>query len=170
MRIFSGVVAAALITAAGAVCAGEGAVRYASPQAAFEQGLGAYKAGYYEIAIPALEEAAAKGAELNKFFAVVPIGSRVDQDLSQDLALALVARGTVYASRRGQFHYPNPLGHRKLAVLLGHEGVLCGKSLLQIVRARQVCPGGSDLRRISVHGTPEIPGLTDVMVVRRNVK
>jgi uncharacterized protein len=69
MRIFSGVLAAVLIAAAGAVCAGEGAVKYASPQVAFEQGLGAYKAGYYEIAIPALEEAAAKGAELNKFFA-----------------------------------------------------------------------------------------------------
>src|SRR5215471_10002700 len=69
MRIFSGVLTAVLIAAAGAVCAGDGSVRYASPQAAFEQGLGAYKAGYYEIAIPALEEAAAKGAELNKFFA-----------------------------------------------------------------------------------------------------
>jgi hypothetical protein len=41
---------------------------YASAQVAFELGLGAYKAGYYEIAIPALEEAAANGAELNKFF------------------------------------------------------------------------------------------------------
>src|SRR5262245_41958312 len=75
MRIFSGLLTAALIAAAGAACAGEGAVRagdavsYASAQAAFEQGLGAYKAGYYEIAIPALEEAAARGAELNKFFA-----------------------------------------------------------------------------------------------------
>src|SRR5262245_13566794 len=68
MRTFSGVVMAALIAAAGAVCAGE-PVRYASPQAAFEQGLGAYKASYYEIAIPALEEAAANGAELNRFFA-----------------------------------------------------------------------------------------------------
>ena len=75
MRIFSGLLTAALIAAGGAACAGEGAVRagegvrYASPQAAFEQGLGAYKAGYYEIAIPALKEAAARGAELNKFFA-----------------------------------------------------------------------------------------------------
>src|SRR5215831_8310220 len=69
MRIFSGVLAAMLIAAAGAVCAGDGPVKYASPQLAFEQGLGAYKAGYYEIAIPAFEEAAGKGAELNKFFA-----------------------------------------------------------------------------------------------------
>src|SRR5215813_9578418 len=69
MRKFSGVLAALLMAAAGAVCAGEGPVRYASPQVAFEQGLGAYKSGYYEIAIPALEEAAAKGAQLNKFFA-----------------------------------------------------------------------------------------------------
>ena len=67
MRIFSSVLVAALIAAAGTASAG--GVKYASPQAAFEQGLGAYKSGYYEIAIPALEEAAAKGAELNKFFA-----------------------------------------------------------------------------------------------------
>jgi TPR repeat protein len=46
-----------------------GGVKYASPEAAFEQGLGAYKAGYYEIAVPALEEAAANGSELNRFFA-----------------------------------------------------------------------------------------------------
>jgi len=56
-----------VIAAASAAFAG--GVKYASPQAAFEQGLGAYKSGYYEIAIPALEEAAAKGVELNKFFA-----------------------------------------------------------------------------------------------------
>ena len=69
MRIFSGVLVAALIAAAGTAFAGAGGVKYASPQAAFEQGLGAYKSGYYEIAIPALDEAATKGAELNKFFA-----------------------------------------------------------------------------------------------------
>jgi TPR repeat protein len=68
MRISSGALAAALIVAAGAALAG-GGVKYASPQAAFEQGLGAYKSGYYEIAIPALDEAATKGAELNRFFA-----------------------------------------------------------------------------------------------------
>src|SRR5262245_9148882 len=68
MRIFSGIVAALVIAAAGSAYAA-GGVKYASPQAAFEQGLGAYKAGYYEIAIPALEEAAAKGPELNRFFA-----------------------------------------------------------------------------------------------------
>jgi TPR repeat protein len=68
MRTFSGALAAALILASGAALAGS-SVKYASPQAAFEQGLGAYKSGYYEIAIPALEEAASKGAELNKFFA-----------------------------------------------------------------------------------------------------
>ena len=72
MRIISGVLVAALIAAAGAASAGEDAVRYASPQAAFEQGLGAYKAGYYEIAIPAFEEAARKGAELNKLSRASP--------------------------------------------------------------------------------------------------
>jgi TPR repeat protein len=69
MRTFSGALAALVI---GAVVAGASArdlIKYASPQAAFEQGLGAYKSGYYEIAIPALEEAAANGTESNKFFA-----------------------------------------------------------------------------------------------------
>ena len=70
MRIFSGAVAALAIAAAGAAWAGEGVkYKYASPQAAFEQGLGAYKSGYYEIAIPALEEATKAGPELNRFFA-----------------------------------------------------------------------------------------------------
>jgi TPR repeat protein len=67
MRTYSAALAAALIAIAGTAWAG--GVRYASPQAAFEQGLGAYKSGYYEIAIPALEEAASKGPELNRFFA-----------------------------------------------------------------------------------------------------
>src|SRR6185436_12963520 len=69
MRISSGVVAALAIAAAGVAWAGGDGVKYASPQAAFEQGLGAYKSGYYEIAIPALEEAAKSGPELNRFFA-----------------------------------------------------------------------------------------------------
>ena len=68
MRTFSGVLAA-LVVAAAAGAAWAGGVKYASPQAAFEQGLGAYKSGYYEIAVPALEEAAAKGPEINRFFA-----------------------------------------------------------------------------------------------------
>ena len=70
MRTFSGVLLAALMIGAAATgMAAAGGVKYTSPQAAFEQGLGAYKSGYYEIAIPALEEAAAKGAGLNQFFA-----------------------------------------------------------------------------------------------------
>jgi TPR repeat protein len=67
MRIFSRALAAFVIAAAGAAYAG--GVKYASPQAAFDQGIGAYKSGYYEIAIPALEEAAAKGHELDRFVA-----------------------------------------------------------------------------------------------------
>lgn len=46
-----------------------GEPRYASPAAAFDQGLGAYKTGYYEIAIPALLEAAERGGERERFFA-----------------------------------------------------------------------------------------------------
>ena len=69
MRTFSAAFAAlAMAAVTTAAMAGQG-VKYASPQAAFEQGIGAYKAGYYEIAIPALEEAAAKGPESSRFFA-----------------------------------------------------------------------------------------------------
>lgn len=50
-----------------AAAAGES--RYASAQVAFDQGLGAYKAGYYEIAIPALLEAAERGGDRERFFA-----------------------------------------------------------------------------------------------------
>jgi len=69
MRIFSGVVAAVVVAVAAGGALAAGKVRYASPEAAFDQGIGAYKSGYYEIAIPALEEAAQNGAELNRFFA-----------------------------------------------------------------------------------------------------
>jgi hypothetical protein len=69
MRIFSGAVLAALVIVAATGTLAASGVKYTSPQAAFEQGLGAYKSGYYEIAIPALEEAAAKGVGLNQFFA-----------------------------------------------------------------------------------------------------
>jgi TPR repeat protein len=67
MRILSGVIVAAVMAVPGAAHA-QG-VKYASPQAAFEQGLGAYKSGYFEIAVPALEEAVRSGPELNRFFA-----------------------------------------------------------------------------------------------------
>lgn len=50
-----------------AAAAGES--RYATPEAAFDQGLGAFKAGYYEIAIPALMEAAERGGDRERFFA-----------------------------------------------------------------------------------------------------
>ncbi len=48
--------AATLAVAGPAAAADE--VKFATPQAAFEQGLGAYKSGYFEIARPALEHAA----------------------------------------------------------------------------------------------------------------
>jgi exopolysaccharide production negative regulator len=68
MRIFSG--AAAALWLAGSVGAAAGdAVKYKSAEVAFEQGLGAYKSGYYEMAIPALEQTIAEGTEFDKFFA-----------------------------------------------------------------------------------------------------
>ena len=69
MRKFSG--AAAALWLAGALSgatAGE-AVKYKSPELAFEQGLGAYKSGFYEMAIPALEQTVAEGTEVDRFFA-----------------------------------------------------------------------------------------------------
>jgi hypothetical protein len=68
MRISSGVLAAVIAVVAGAASAQQ-ATPYASAQAAFEKGLGAYKAGHIEIAIPALTEAAAKSKENAKFYA-----------------------------------------------------------------------------------------------------
>jgi TPR repeat protein len=38
-------------------------VTYANPTVAYEQGLGAYRSGYYEIAIPALEHVSTKGTD-----------------------------------------------------------------------------------------------------------
>lgn len=64
MRIFRGVVVAALIAVAGAASAQEAS----NAQAAFERGLQAFKAGHNEQAIPALAEAAAKGKGNTRFY------------------------------------------------------------------------------------------------------
>lgn len=61
------VLAVCLGTAGAASAAGQ--VRYASPAAAFDQGLGAYKSGYFEMAIPAFTEAVEKGSDMERFFA-----------------------------------------------------------------------------------------------------
>lgn len=52
-----------VVATAGAIAFADGAQahRFRSPQDALAQGVGAYKGGYYEIAIPALEAAAAAG-------------------------------------------------------------------------------------------------------------
>jgi uncharacterized protein len=57
-----------LAGALGGAAAGE-VVKYKSPELAFEQGLGAYKSGFYEMAIPALEQTVAEGTEVDRFFA-----------------------------------------------------------------------------------------------------
>jgi len=67
MRLSSALAGIVLLLAAHAQAAGK--ITYTSPQVAFEQGLGAYKSGYFEIAIPALEEAAAHGSDLDRFLA-----------------------------------------------------------------------------------------------------
>jgi uncharacterized protein len=69
MRISNGVVAAALIAFAGAAWAAQPAVEYATPEAAFEKGVAAYKSGAFEAAVPALTEVTAKGSDTARFFA-----------------------------------------------------------------------------------------------------
>jgi hypothetical protein len=68
MRITSGILAAAFVALAGAAAAQQ-TTHYSSPEAAFEQGLGAYKAGDESKAVPALKEAAAKGQPSARFYA-----------------------------------------------------------------------------------------------------
>lgn len=68
MRTSSGILAAVLIAMAGAAFAAQPSEREAA-QSAFEKGLNAYKAGSYDIAVPALTEAAAEGSDQARFFA-----------------------------------------------------------------------------------------------------
>lgn len=51
------VIAAAFLLCASVVGAGAAPAKYASPQVALDQGIGAYNGGFYEIAVPALEYA-----------------------------------------------------------------------------------------------------------------
>src|SRR5262245_29877880 len=67
MRISSGVVAAAMIAFASVAWAAQ--PEPAGPQAAFEKGVAAYKAGAYSVALPALVEAASMGNEAGRFYA-----------------------------------------------------------------------------------------------------
>jgi len=69
MRISSGIMAALLVALLATAAAAGSKSTYATPQAAFEQGLSAYKAGNYDVAVRALEEAVAKGRESSRFFA-----------------------------------------------------------------------------------------------------
>src|SRR5262245_14389044 len=69
MRKFSGAAAALLLAGAMTTAMAGDAVRLKSAELAFEQGLGAYKSGYFELAIPALEQTIAEGSEFNKFLA-----------------------------------------------------------------------------------------------------
>ncbi len=69
MRISKALVAGLLLAALVHPAQAAGEARFASPGAAFEQGLGAFKSGAYEIAIPALTEATEKGTEKDRFFA-----------------------------------------------------------------------------------------------------
>ncbi len=55
-KTISGFVAV-LLLALSAVAASAASMKYRSPQDALEQGIGAYKGGYYEIAVPALKYA-----------------------------------------------------------------------------------------------------------------
>ncbi len=57
-------------------------VTYKSTREAFEQGLGAYRAGYYDIAIPALEYVIAKDDPKQRFFAEFYLGRMLADNAS----------------------------------------------------------------------------------------
>ena len=59
--------AALLVLAAGPVAAQKSSIEFVSPEAALEQGVGAYRGGFYQIALPALRYAADKGLLLGQY-------------------------------------------------------------------------------------------------------
>jgi TPR repeat protein len=68
-RIFKHVAGIALFAALVSSTAQAGRlVRFVSPQAAFEQGMGAFKAGHLELAVPALEHAASRGILMAQYY------------------------------------------------------------------------------------------------------
>jgi hypothetical protein len=69
MRIFRCVAGLALFAALVSSTAQAGRlVRFISPEAAFEQGMGAFKAGHLDLAIPALEHAASRGILMAQYY------------------------------------------------------------------------------------------------------
>jgi TPR repeat protein len=67
-RIAELIVLFALMLGAGAGAASARDVKFVSPEAALEQGLAAFRGGYYDIAIPALSFAAEKGLFYGQFY------------------------------------------------------------------------------------------------------
>lgn len=59
--------ATSLVLAAGGVRAETGAVKFVSPEAALEQGIGAYRGGFYQLALPALRFASERGLLLAQY-------------------------------------------------------------------------------------------------------
>ena len=57
-----------MLLAAAPVSAGAGSAKFRSAEEALQQGVGAYAGGYYEMAIPALEVAAAKNLFLARYY------------------------------------------------------------------------------------------------------
>ena len=95
MRIFSGIIAAALMVWACAAHTQEATAppgQYASAQAALERGLGAFRTGKHEIAIPALSAAAAMGNSSARFVAEFYLARiyAADAGPTKDLAKAFV--------------------------------------------------------------------------------
>ncbi len=69
MRTSSGILAAAILIAMAQAAFGAPPSDNEAGQAAFEKGLNAYKVGAYDVALPALAEAATKGGDQARFFA-----------------------------------------------------------------------------------------------------
>jgi uncharacterized protein len=66
-RVLRGAIVAAALAVATPAIARE--PQFVSPEAAFAHGLGAYKGGYYELAVPALLHAIAEADAMSKFYA-----------------------------------------------------------------------------------------------------
>ncbi len=66
-RFSAVVLAASVMLAAGGARAESGALKFVSPEAALEQGIGAYRGGFYQHALPALSYAADRGLLLAQY-------------------------------------------------------------------------------------------------------
>ena len=92
-RIFRSLLGLALFTAlASTASLAARSVTFTSPQAAFEQGMGALRAGRFDIALPALEHAAGKGLFLAEFYLARVFADRTSPQVDHAKAYVIYQR------------------------------------------------------------------------------